>query len=144
MMTTTSKTITVIITPPPKCYILVDTNFLRIRGFYSGSYEQYHLLGCDAVQSVVISQKIILFITTAVKTSNPTKFPLVPDFSDTLYYQIQTEYIASYYISTVIIIIISNFKLILSDSFILTVLHKRTYLCTLYQLYRGHIPCIFR
>jgi hypothetical protein len=36
-------------------------------------FEEYHLLGCDAVRlHGVTSQKMILFITTAVKTSNPT------------------------------------------------------------------------
>jgi hypothetical protein len=35
--------------------------------------EEYHLLGYDAVYSVEL-QLMILFITIAVKTSNPTKF----------------------------------------------------------------------
>jgi hypothetical protein len=47
----------------------------RYTSSHSGGHEEFYLLGYDAVWYAlhgVISQKKILFKTTAVKTSNPT------------------------------------------------------------------------
>lgn len=47
-------------------------------------------------------------------------------------------------ITTFIIIIKIHILWLVVYNVILAVLHNSTYLCTMYQLYRRHIPCIFR